>query len=250
MSRAGSNTVPGFHAIAAAARDVRHAVRALVRNAGFSAVAVLMLALGIGAATAMFTLVDSVLLRPLPYPDADRVISIWTRYLPESGYDFPRFDLSGPELLDYRAQSRAFERIAGYVRQGALVESGTGGESVRVAQILGTPNLFTTLGVQPEIGRGFLAEEGEPGAACVVVLSHALWLDAFGGNPGAVGSVARIGGQPCEIVGVMPAGFVFPNAQTRLWRNLVLDSASPAWGRLNHNFSAVGRLAPGITLAQ
>jgi putative ABC transport system permease protein len=250
MRRPRSDAFPGFHAIAVAVRDVRHAVRALAHNPGFSAVAVLMLALGLGAATAMFTVVDSVLVRPLPYPDADRVVSIATRYLPESGYDFPRFDLSGPELIDYRAQTRAFEQIAGYVRQGALVESGTGGESVRVGQVLGTPNLFTVLGVQPEIGRGFLAAEGEPGAACVIVLSHGLWLEAFGGNPSAVGGVARIGGQPCQIAGVMPAGFVFPDSQARLWRNLVLDQTSPFWGRLNHNFSAVGRLARGVTLAQ
>src|SRR5882672_5136466 len=250
MSRARSGDFPGFHAIAAALRDVRHAAHSLARNRGFSAVAILTLGLGIGAATAMFTVVDGVLMRPLPYPDADRIVSIWTRYLPESGYDFPQFELSGPELVDYRAQSRAFERIAGYVRQGALVESGVGGESVRVAQILGTPNLFATLGVQPEIGRGFLAEEGEPGAACVVVLSHGLWVDAFGGNPSAVGGVARIGGEPCSVAGVMPPGFAFPDAQVRLWRNLVLDPASRFWGRLNHNFSAVGRLAPGVTLAQ
>ena len=232
---------------------MRLAVRSLVRNASFSAVVIVTLALGIGAATAMFTVVDSVLLRPLPYPGADRVVSLWTRFVPESGFDFPQFPLSGPELLDYREQSRGFEEVAGYMQTGALVEGGVDGESVRVQQVLGTANLFATLGVNPELGRAFVPGEDQPGAGCVVVLSHGLWREAFGGDPSVVGETTRIGGQPCNVPGVMPSGFVFPDAQARLWRNLIVDRpVDPAalGGRLNHNISGVGRLAPGVTLAQ
>jgi len=95
-----------------------------------------------------------------------------------------------------------------------------------------------------------VAGEDQPGAPCVAVLSHGLWLDAFGGDPASIGGPMRIGGEACTVVGVMAPGFVFPDSSVRLWRNLILDPASPGWGRKNHNFSAVGRLAPGVTLAQ
>ena len=249
MSRSGSRGSPVF-LLAAAVRDLRHATRALARSRAFSLVAVLTLGLGIGAATAMYTVVDGVLLRPLPFPDAGRVVSIWTRFLPESGYNFDRFPLSGPELLDYRTQSHALGQVAAYLPTGALVEGRDGRDSVRVQQVLASSNLFATLAVQPEVGRGFVAGEDQPGAPCVAVLSHGLWLDAFGGDPASIGGPMRIGGEACTVVGVMAPGFVFPDSSVRLWRNLILDPASPGWGRKNHNFSAVGRLAPGVTLAQ
>jgi len=134
MSRSGSRGSPVF-LLAAAVRDLRHATRALARSRAFSLVAVLTLGLGIGAATAMYTVVDGVLLRPLPFPDADRVVSIWTRFLPESGYNFDRFSLSGPELLDYRTQSHALGQVAAYLPTGALVEGRDGRDSVRVQQV-------------------------------------------------------------------------------------------------------------------
>jgi putative ABC transport system permease protein len=233
-------------------RNVRHAFRVLARAPGFSLTAIATLALGLGAATVMFTIVNSVLLRPLPFGDADRVLSVWTRYEPSSGYDFPEFSLSGPEFMDYRAQTRALEEVAAFTQPGATLTTDDGAaEPIRVSQVLGTVNLFATLGVQPALGRAFREDEGQPGAACVVVLSNRLWLDAFGGDPDAIGRTARLSDTPCEIVGVMPAGFVFPAATAQLWRNVIVDPASSQWSeRLNHGLRAVGRLAPGVTLAE
>jgi putative ABC transport system permease protein len=233
-------------------QDLRYASRTLRNNPGFAAVAVLTLALGIGAATAMFTIVNSVLLRPLPFGDADQVVAIWTRYEASSGYDIPQFPLSGPEFIDYRAQTRALEEVAAFVQLGAtLTTDETAAEPIRVFQVQSTANLFATLGVEPALGRTFREGEDRPGAACVVMLSHGLWLDAFGGDRGALGRTARLDGTQCEVVGIMPADFAFPNANTRLWRNANVDPANPLWGqRQSHNISAVGRLAPGVTFAE
>jgi predicted permease len=115
--------------------------------------------------------------------------------------------------------------------------------------VLATANLFSTLGVQPAMGRTFRDGEDQPGAPCVVVLGHGVWLDVFGGDPNAVGRTVRLDGVPCEVVGIMPAGFAFPDASARWWRNTIMDPATPLWGnRESHNWSAVGRLAPGVSL--
>jgi len=230
-------------------RNIRHALRVLARAPGFSLTAIATLALGIGAATAMFTIVNSVLLRPLPFADANRVAAVWTRYEASSGYDFPQFPLSGPEFVDYREQTRALEEVAAYNRGGVTFATDDAAmEPIRGFQLVGTANLFTTLGVQPALGRTFREGEDQPGAPCVVVLGHGVWLDAFGGDPSAVGRNVRLDGAPCEVIGIMPAGFAFPDAGARWWRNAIVDPANPIWGeRQSHNWVAVGRLAPGVT---
>ena len=230
-------------------RNIRHALRVLARAPGFSLTAVATLALGIGAATAIFTIVNSVLLRALPFRDADRVAAVWTRYEPSSGYDLPQFPLSGPEFIDYRDQTRALEEVAAYNRGGVTFTTDDAAmEPIRGFHVVATANLFTTLGVQPAMGRTFRDGEDQPGAPCVVVLGHGVWLDVFGGDPSAVGRSVRLDGAPCEVVGIMPAGFVFPDASARWWRNTIIDPSTPLWGeRQSHNWSAVGRLAPGAT---
>lgn len=231
-------------------QDVRLGVRTLIRRPGFAAVAILTLALGIGASTALFAVVNGILLRPLPYFEPDRVVSVWTRYVSPSGYDFPQFPLSWPEFMDYRTQGKTVRDVAAFVR-GGLTLNTEGAEPLNVQQTVSTANLFGVLGTQAAIGRTFLPGDDQPGAACVVVLSHGLWTEAFGGDRGVIGRSIRaeapIGRLSCEIVGVMPPSFVFPDAQTRIWRNLVLP-ASATQQRLNHNFQAIGRLAPGATL--
>jgi predicted permease len=230
-------------------RNVRHALRVLVRAPAFSLTAIVMLALGIGAATAMFTIVNSVLLRPLPFDDAARVAAVWTRYEASSGYDLPQFPLSGPEFVDYREQTRALEEVAAYNRGGVTFSTDDAAmEPIRGFHVQATANLFRTLGVEAAIGRTFRAGEDQPGAPCVVVLGHGVWVDAFGGDPSAVGRTVRLDDAPCEVVGIMPASFVFPDASARWWRNAIVDPANPLWGqRQSHNWSAVGRLAPGVT---
>ena len=233
-------------------RIARHALRVLMRAPAFSVTAIVMLATGIGAATAMFTIVNSVLLRPLPFQDADRVVSVWTRYDPSSGYDFPQFSLSGPEFLDYRDQTRALEEVAAYNRAGVTFATDDAAmEPIRGFHVQATANLFTTLGVEAAFGRTFRDGEDQPGAPCVVVLGHGIWVDVFGGDPGAVGRNVRLDGAQCEVVGVMPAGFAFPDASARWWRNVIVDPANPLWnGRQSHNWSGVGRLAPGVTVTE
>jgi predicted permease len=233
-------------------RNVRHAVRVLRRAPGFSLTAVATLALGIGAATAMFTIVNSVLLRPLPFKDADRVAAVYTRYDPESGYNFPQFSLSGPEFLDYRAQTRVLEDLAAYNRGGVTFATDDPAmEPARGFQVQATANLFSTLGVEAALGRTFREGDDAPGAPCTVVLGHGIWLDAFGGDPSAVGRTVRLNGEPCEVIGIMAAGFVFPDAGARWYRNTNVDPASFFWNqRRSHNWNAVGRLAPGATFTQ
>src|SRR5688572_2087105 len=146
-------------------RNVRHALRVLVRAPGFSLTAIATLALGIGAATAMFTIVNSVLLRPLPFADADRVAAVWTRYEASSGYDIPQFPLSGPEFADYREQTRALEEVAAYNRGGVTFTTDDAAmEPIRGFHVVATANLFTTLGAQPALGRTFRSGDDQPGA--------------------------------------------------------------------------------------
>jgi len=228
-------------------RNVRHALRVLARAPAFSLTAIATLALGIGAATAMFTIVNSVLLRALPFRDADRVAAVYTRYDASSGYDFPQFSLSGPEFLDYRAQTRVLEQVAAFQRGGVtFATDDAGAEPIRGFHVVATANLFSTLGVEAALGRTFRDGDDAPGAPCVVVLGHGVWLDAFGGDPSAIGRTVRLDGAPCEVVGIMPAGFAFPDASARWWRNAIVDPASFLWNqRRSHNWFAVGwRRAP------
>lgn len=229
-------------------QDLRYALRSLRKRPGFTAAAVLTLALGIGATTAVFTVVRGVLLAPLPYQKPGQLVSLWTRYLPSSGQDIPTFPLSPPELIEYREQTRLVQNVVPYGMQYRTL----GGEAdaprrVR-AGFLGR-GMFELLGVGAAIGRTFVPEEERPDAAPVVVLSHDLWQDRFGGDAEIVGRTVLLNGQTAEVVGVMPKGFVFPNASVELWAPFGLDEAA-ATNRFAHYLLAIGRLRPGVTLAQ
>jgi putative ABC transport system permease protein len=234
-------------------RDLHHGFRFIGRQPGFAAAAILTLALGIGGTTALFAVVNSILLRPLPYFEPDRIVSVWTRFVPSSGYDIPQMVLSWPEYVDFRTQAKTVSDGAVFLRGGVNFSlSAEGGEPLNVQQAVGTASLFNVLGNRAAIGRTFFPGDDQPGAACVAVLSHGLWTDVFGGDRGAVGRSIHVEGPTgrtsCEIVGVMPQSFVFPDAQTRMWRNLVVNPSSPIWQRLNHNLQAIARLTPGVTL--
>jgi putative ABC transport system permease protein len=228
--------------------DLRLGGRRLVLAPTFTVAVVLTLAIGIGLNTAMFTLVKGVILDPLPYPQPDALVSVYTRYLPSTGHDFPYFALSGPELLDVRKEIRSLS-VSAYIGN-SWNAAPDGSDAERVQGIAATAELFEVLGVQAVRGRTFTASDGEPGAPCVTVLSDGFWRERLGAVKDAVGHNIRLDGRPCTIVGVMPVGFMFPNGQVRLWTPLALDPSDSRWGRESHPFLAIGRLTGGRTLDQ
>lgn len=231
------------------ARDSRVSLRSLGRRPLLAGGVVLTAALAIGAATSVFSMVRGVLLAPLGYPRSGDLYSVYSRYLPESGYDFEYFPISGPELVDYREFTRAMSGVAAYVRASMNLTPEVG-EPERLGVLVATANVFQVLGVNPVLGRGFIESDGEPSAPCVTVLSNGLWRDRFGADSGIIDGAVRLNGQPCRVVGVMPRGFGFPDEQPRLYTVLKLDPTRPLWGRLNHPYVAVARLADNTTPAQ
>jgi putative ABC transport system permease protein len=220
-------------------RDLRFAGRTLARNPGFSAVAVLTLALGIGATVAIFTVVNAVLLRPLPYPDADRVIAI-RHHAP--GLTQAELQSSTGLIAYYRDSAQMLTRLAGFETQDRNLTGS--GRPERVHTLAATPELFDVL-VRPELGRPFYESDAQQGAALVTIVTHAFWQSRFGGDPGIVGQRVELDGQQVEIVGVMPPKFVFPDPETRLLVPLWLNPKG-IFG--DFGTSTLARLAPGITL--
>ena len=227
-------------------QDARYALRLLRRQPAFSVFVILTLAVGIGANSAVFSVVNGVLLKPLPHHQSDRLVSVWGRFDPESGFDFPQFPLSNPEYIEYRDHTRVLSGIAAYRATSATVTN-AGAEPERVPVALVTANLFGVLGATPVLGRSFAADEDRPGGPQVVVLSHGYWRSRFAGDPRAVGSTVRVNGEPTTIVGVMSEGFAYPLNTTRLWMPLGIDPANPG-NRKGHNIRAIGRLAPGTDM--
>jgi putative ABC transport system permease protein len=224
--------------------DLRLAIRRLRRSPGFTAAAVLTLALGIGANSAFFSLADAALLRPLPYSTADRLVMLWER---QAAVGKERERASAANFLDWRRESRAFDELAAWDSWGFAL-SGTG-EPEELASVRASANLFRMLGVSPALGRDFLPEEETAGRDRVVILSHGFWLDRMGGDPKAIGRTLTLDGEPYEIVGVMPAGFRFPNdATVSLWNPLAFD-ASELVSRAERRFNVLARLATGAALA-
>ncbi len=229
----------------ALAGDVRLAIRRLRRSPGFTAAAVLTLALGIGANSAFFSLADAALLRPLSYPTADRLVMLWERHA-AAGKERER--ASAANFLDWRRESRALDELAAWAPWGFAL-SGSG-EPEELASVRVSANLFRLLDVPPALGRGFLPEEEISGRDRVVVLSHAFWVGRMGSDPKVIGRTLTLDGQPHEIVGVMPVGFRFPDdATVALWNPLAFD-ASELVTRAERRFNVLARLAPGASLAE
>jgi predicted permease len=226
-------------------RDLRIAVRGLVRHRGFTVAALATLALGIGANTAVFTVIRHVLLAPLPYQEPDRAAVIWSQW---RGFD--KTWVSDAELIDYQTRIGAFEEVGGW---SVLQVNLTGdGDPIRIGAALVTPNLFSTLGVRPFLGRGFTGAEADQVPSTVVVLSYELWQTRFGGAD-VIGRPVQVNGITREIVGIMPKGFQLPTdyvidveEPTRLWAPLRLNAAN----RGSHGYYAAARLKPGATLTQ
>jgi putative ABC transport system permease protein len=219
--------------------DARIAARSLAKAPRFTLVAVLTLSLGIGANTAIFSVVNGVLLEPLPYPSSDRLVNVWSN-APGLGYDL--FPLSPDVYFMYQRESAAFEEMALYQNtSGSITEDGA---AERVRGALATHTLFSTLGIHPAMGRAYTAAEDRPEALEVVVLSHALWQRRYGGDPGAVGRVLRLDGSAREIIGVMPERFDFPGG-AEYWVPLGIDPEEAPTG--SFSYRAIGRLAVGVT---
>ncbi len=223
-------------------QDVRFAVRQLARAPMFAGVAILTLALGIGASSAVFSVVNSVLLRPLPYAEPDRIATVWTRYLPPSGFDIPRAPLSAEEGLDLEESLTSVERLGLWTTgRSALTGPDAAAQQIVVGRF--SDGVFDVLGVPAERGRTFTPNDDVPGAAPVTVLSHGLWATRYGGDPGLVGRSIYLDGVPTEVVGVMPETFAFP-ASADVWVPLGIDRSN-AGNRASHWLQSVARLAPG-----
>jgi putative ABC transport system permease protein len=228
-------------------QDARYALRLLRRQPSFSIFVVLTLAIGIGANSAVFSVVNGVVLKPLPFAESERLIAIWGRFDPESGFDFPQFVLSNPEYVDYRNHSRAVGEMAAYAVRSATVGA-PGGDPERVPSATVTSSFFPLLRVQPALGRAFTKEEDTPSGAQVVLLSHGYWQSRFGGDPSILGRLISLNGVSTQVIGVMPRAFAYPRENTQLWLPMRIDSANPG-NRKGHGTRAIGRLAPGVELA-
>ena len=207
-------------------RDIRFALRGLARSPGFTTVAVLTLALGIGANTAIFSVINAVLLRPLPYADPDRLLAL-TGTFSKSGVSDVR--LSAPELNEYRREVDALQDAAGSWQININLTGS--GEPERIAGAGVSPNFFRVLGVPPEIGRDFTENDDAGHVGYVAIISHELWLRRFGGDPAAIGATVRLDDDPITIIGVMPRGFRHPaeNPATplELWVPIDVESPDP-----------------------
>jgi putative ABC transport system permease protein len=237
--------------------DLKFAFRQLLKNPGFTIAAVVTLALGLGANTAIFSVVNAVLLKPLPYHDPDRIMLIWA--------DNPTYNLgihelppSQHDLTDWRSQAHSFEQIAAF--SSATIDLNRKEDSLRLGAVKVTANLFSTLGIQPLLGRTFSVEEEQPGRDKVVVLSHALWQREFGGNPNLVGTTISLNNERRLVLGIMPPGFSFPHGaemptpydlpqQTDLWLPAAGDAGFWA-DDVNRQFIVLGRLKRGVTIQQ
>ncbi len=217
-------------------REVRYAVRGLIRQPGFTAVAVLTLGLGIGANSAIFSVVRGVVLEPLPYPRSDELMVISSAF-PSMGFE--RFWVSAPEYLELGERARSFEVIGAYRASEASV--GGGERPERVPGAVASAELFEALGVAPRLGRIYTRDEDVAGAAPVVVLSHELWERAFGSDAGVVGRDIDVNGVSSTVVGVMPPGFDLDDGGIEIWRPLGLDPLDPG-SRSSHYLELVGRL--------
>ena len=228
-------------------QDVRYAIRGLVRNPGFTFVTVITLALGIGANSAIFSVVNTVLLKPLPYASPEGLVKVWGRFT-GIGLAKDQMWFSAPEFRDLRDLNHSFANVA--VLNGGPASLGASGNPQSVAGAVVSPSMFSILGVTPMLGRSFTADEAEPGRDRVLILGYSLWQRAFGSDPQIVGKEFVLDGRICQAIGVMPRGFIYPYS-AELWTPQVFSSKDFAPNnRGNHGFEVLARLKPGVTLAQ
>jgi predicted permease len=226
-------------------RNLRYSSRALLRAPGFALVCVLVMALGIGATTALFTVVHSVLLKPLPFKDPPRLIRLYEHSADEK---FPYNESAAGVYAEWKKQSTGFSDLAILARGFEYGLSGTGGEfpeKVRASEC--SWDLFPTLGVAPALGRSFTASDDQPSADATVLLSWGLWKRRFGGDPSILNQPIHLDEKSYTIIGVMPAWFAYPAPGVQVWTPIQHEESPKRWQELdNHMFAVVGRLKPGI----
>jgi predicted permease len=242
LTRERSREMWGWSWLENTMQDVRYGLRQLRRSPGFTVVAVLTLTLGIGATVTISTVMDSLLLRPLPYPNSPRVVRIWNTFAPRGMMEIPT---SEPEFLEYR-QGQSFAHLAGF-SVGALTLTGSG-DPLRVAASWGTSDFFAVMGTEPLLGRVFSDDEQQAGHTQVAILSYRLWRTRFDSNPNIVGRSILLNGQSCVVVGVMPRNFNFPSNEVDIWQPLPIASASSNLG--NHYLNLLADLKQGVTPGQ
>jgi len=228
-------------------QDLKYALRMLRKNPAFTAVAILTLAVGIGANSAIFSVVNSVLLRPLPYRQPDQLVRVYSEF---PTMQLRKFWLSPPELLDIQREAKSWEAIGAWAPGGRNV--GTASEPLRVTSAVITRSLLDVLGVQPERGRNFTEDEDRNGGPKVAIISHGLWQKGFGGASDIIGKQIQVNATTTTVVGVMPPNFGFPpgsNDQVEVLLPFQFDPANPG-SRGSHYLSVIGRLKPGVNSEQ
>src|SRR3954471_3521313 len=224
-----------------AMRDARYALRQLRKTPAFAVVAMLTLALGIGATSAIFSVVNGVLLRPLPFPEADGLVRVY-EIVPQYG----RFSVAPATFLDWHQQATTLERIGTFSSGNATLAGNDGPERITSAAI--SWDVFDLLKVAPALGRAFTEAEDVPGKNGVAILSYGLWRRRFGGDPKLLGRTLTLSGEPVTIVGVMPRVFLYPPRKVELCRPIALDPAKPTRG--GHFLGVIARLKPEASVAE
>jgi predicted permease len=228
-------------------KDLRYGMRMLMNKPGFAAVAILTLALGIGANTAIFSVVNAVLLQPLPYREPDKLVRVYTEF-PTMG--LRKFWMSVPEFTDIRNEAQSWESLGAWSSGGVNVASAS--EPIRVTSASITRGLIDVLGVQPAMGRNFTEEEDRKGGPRAALIADGLWRSAFAADPDIVGREIQINAQPYTVIGVMPRSFNFPagsNDPAQVWVSFQFDPVNPG-NRAGHFLNVIGRLKPDATLDQ
>ena len=235
-------------------QDLRYAIRMLLKKPGFTIIAILALALGIGANTAIFSVVDAVLLRPLPYRQPDRLVMVWQRLAGATAY--PQLPCSAPDYIDYRDQTRTLENVAAFDNTSFTLFTSTGSERVPATRV--SASLFPLLGISPVRGRVFNTAEDQFGHDNVIVLSYGAWERRFGSDPDVLGKTLMLDQKPRQVIGVMPKQFDFPaqgildGAAPEFWVPMAFspDQIGPDGRGDNYNIRTVGRRKPGVTIQQ
>jgi len=226
-------------------QDTRYGARMLRKSPGLTSVAVLSLALGMGAISTIFSFVNGIMLRPLPYPESERLVLVDETAFKRGS---PSMNVSYPNFLDWREQNHSFEDIGCYSTGGFIIAPGGGGnEPEQLKGAFVTQGLFEILGVAPILGRTFTADEDQPDHDLVVILSHGLWQRRFGSDPNILGQTLLLNNRPRVVIGVMPKGFQFPEV-AEAWGPLALNTK--LWTRTDHGLLSIARLKPGVTLEQ